>query len=46
MAGFVATASALLDPALAPRGFPYDGRHNGVTGSGMDASRNAGAARF
>lgn len=31
---------------LAPRGFPYDGRHNGLTGSRVEASRNAGAVLF
>ena len=46
MAGFVATASARLDPVLAPRGFPYDGRHNGVTGPGVEAVRNQGAVLF
>ena len=46
IAGFVATASARLNPVLAPRGFPYDGRHNGVTGPGVEAARNHGAVLF
>jgi hypothetical protein len=37
---FASTVSAVLDPILAPRGFPYAAHHNGVTGPGQPAAYN------
>jgi hypothetical protein len=37
---FSAVVSARLDPILAPRGFPYAARENGVSAPGEPAAHN------
>ena len=43
---FAEVVSAKLDPILAPRGFPYAAKHNGVAAPGEPAVRNSDSVLF